>query len=100
MRSATARKTPPSKRAVMMRLRRPSLTTLVLSSLARAPGQQLLLRETETPLAAGEKTQRRFELGHIEPRPQHRAEIQLGIRRMPQEEIADSLLAARADHEV
>src|SRR5437762_14064608 len=88
-----------------MRLRRPSFTTLVLSLLAGATGparrvRQLFLRETETTLAAGEEVQRSFELGHIELRPQHLAEKELRIGRMPQQEVADPLLAAGTDHEI
>src|SRR5947209_2364399 len=100
-----ARKPPPSTTAVPIRLRRPSFTTFVLSSLTSATGpprrvRQLFLREAEAPLAAGEEGQRRFELGHIELRPQHLAEKQLRIGRMPQQEVTDPLLAAGADHEV
>src|SRR4051812_3579010 len=92
--------------AVMMRLRRPSLTALVLSSLVRATGpprsvrRQLFLRQAETPLATGEEIKRTFQLGHIEIRPQHLTEEQLGIRRMPKQEIADPLFPTGADHQI
>src|SRR5579862_5183187 len=99
-RSATANSPAARTIAVMMRLRRASLTFRGLSSRWRRRGRRLSGSQPEAPLAAGEEGECGLELGQIEIRPQRRTEIQLGVGAVPQQEIADALLAARADHEI
>ena len=71
--------------------------------LAQRFGHERALRAVglaEAPLAAGKECQRRLEVGGLEIRPQARGEVQLGVGQVPQQEIADALLAAGADEQV
>src|SRR5215212_9434856 len=43
---------------------------------------------------------RGVELALVEIRPQRVAEVQLGVREVPQQEVADALLAAGADQQI
>src|SRR3990167_4712775 len=65
-----------------------------------ARGFDLLARQTETALASGIRDKRLLELRAIEIRPQYRGEIHLGVSQLPQQEVADTLLAAGADEQV
>ncbi len=55
---------------------------------------------TIAPLATGEFRQRRRELGGVEIGPEHIQEDQLGIGALPEEEIRQALLSARADQQI
>ena len=71
-----------------------------------APSSAFLQRRSargkpaEAPVAASELVDRGLEGGAIEVRPKHRHKDELGIGRLPQEEIRQPLLAGRADEEV
>src|SRR5688572_5889962 len=82
--SAAARTT-----AVMMR---------VFSTLGSIP--QLPRRETEPALAVREVRERGLELGQVELGPEAFAEVELRVREVPEQEIADAPLAAGADEEI
>jgi hypothetical protein len=43
---------------------------------------------------------RSIELALVEIRPERVAEVQLGVRKIPQQEVADALLAAGADQQI
>src|SRR5262245_25574473 len=60
----------------------------------------LLAGQTIAPFARRERVQRRLELGTAEIRPQRVAHVQLGIGQVPQQEIADAVVATGADEEV
>ena len=64
-----------------------------VSDLARASSPKRRCRPTEM-------LDRGVELALAEVRPQRVAEIQLGVGEIPQQEIADALLAAGADQQV
>ncbi len=60
----------------------------------------LLGHEPEAALPPAEMLDRGVELALVEVRPQRVAEVQLGVGEIPQQEIADALLAAGADQQV
>jgi hypothetical protein len=60
----------------------------------------LVARQAEAPLPAREIAQRSLEFGLVEIGPERVAEIELGVGQVPEQEIADALLAARADEEI
>ena len=55
---------------------------------------------SKTALAGGIPMQGFAELGLVKLRPQGVSKVQLGIRSLPQQKVADALLAARADEQV
>src|SRR5688572_1190661 len=60
-------------------------------------GAQLLARAPEAALTLLVRADRRLEGRGIEIRPQRFGEIELGVGELPQQKVADALLAARAD---
>src|SRR5688572_24861762 len=64
------------------------------------PVVQLLAREAITPLARGKRFQRRLQVRNLEIRPQDVADVNFGVREIPQQEIADAVIAAGADEQV
>src|SRR5436190_2745134 len=79
-----------------------AVSTLCLSTSGRlARGDaRLITRPAVTPLARRERCQRRFELRHVEIRPERVAEENLGVRKIPQQEIADAMVAPGADEQI
>src|SRR5262245_30883693 len=65
------------------------------SSMARRRWQR-----AEFPLAATEDRDGGGEVGGAEVRPHDRYEQQLGVRALPEQEVAQALLAARADQQI
>src|SRR5213075_2842519 len=63
-------------------------------------GRHLLAGAAEAPLAAGVGGDRLVERRGVEIRPQRLGEVELGVGELPEEEVADALLAARADKEI
>src|SRR4051812_34131735 len=63
-------------------------------------GGQLLARAAEAALAAAEGGERFLERRGAEVRPERIGEVELRVRELPQEEIGDALLAARANEEI
>src|SRR5689334_20796813 len=61
---------------------------------------QLLARAPETALARAVGTDRRIERGGVEIGPQRVGEIKLGVGQLPEQEVADALLAAGADEQI
>src|SRR5512134_174367 len=61
---------------------------------------QLLAGAAEAPLAPAVRGERFFERRGIEVGPQRLGEVELGVGELPQQEVADALLAAGADEEV
>src|SRR6187399_2847593 len=70
-----------------------SLSTLL--GLAR-----LFASQAETAFAAAECGDRIIEMRDRKIRPQHLADIQLGVCKIPQQEIADAMIAAGADEQI
>ena len=64
---------------------------------ARAPLPRLA---SEPALASGELEEGRVERGRPEVGPEGLAEVELGVGRLPDEEVREALLAAGPDHEV
>src|SRR5215470_2325000 len=64
------------------------------------PGERRGSHLTEAPLAARVLRERRIERRLIEVRPRTSGEVQLRVRALPQQEIAEPLLAAGTDEEV
>jgi hypothetical protein len=60
----------------------------------------LLARQAEAPLAAAEESQSGLEVRDGKVRPEPIAEKKLRVGGIPEEEIADALLATRADEEL
>ena len=58
------------------------------------------LGAAEAPLAAGVPGERRIERRGVEVGPEDVGEVQLRVGELPQQEIADALLAAGADQQV
>src|SRR5687768_17551780 len=61
---------------------------------------ELLAGATEAPLAAAVGCDRRIQRRAVEIGPERVGEVQLGVRELPQQEVADALLAPGADEEV
>src|SRR5262245_5089128 len=61
---------------------------------------ELLAGTAEAPLAAAVGSDGEVERRGVEVGPQRVGEIKLGVRKLPQQEVADALLAAGADEEV
>src|SRR5687767_7455159 len=61
---------------------------------------QLLAGATEAPLALPVGSKRLVERCGVEIGPQRGGEMQLAIRELPEQEIADTLLAAGADEKI
>src|SRR5438094_56489 len=61
---------------------------------------ELLAGAPEAALAVAIPSDRRVELLGVEIRPQRRGEIQLGIRKLPKQEITDALLASGANEQI
>src|SRR5580658_1070570 len=94
--SSVGRNSAASTTAVMIRLRSATEIT-VRSSLDRAV---LRGRLPETALAPGKEGVRLLQIAHCEVRPQLRAEVQLGVGQIPQQEVTEPLLGAGADQQV
>src|SRR5688572_23504567 len=60
----------------------------------------LFARQAEAALASAECGERSLEVRLVEIRPQHIADVDLGIGEIPQQEIADAMIAAGADEQV
>src|SRR5438105_2501992 len=100
--STDSRKLMPMKRAWATAS---STTAVITRCLSMSGGflrglRDLLRRLAEAPLARRVVGKRGVERGGVEIGPELLAEIQLRIRRLPQQEIGDALLAAGADDEV
>ena len=67
---------------------------------ASAGAANLLARAAEAALAAPVRLQRLVELGLAERRPERLGEVQLGVGRLPEQEVRQPLLARRADQQV
>src|SRR6185312_16415708 len=95
----TARSSATSTAAVVTRF-------LMLSAMtcrrlgAASSGALLRAGEAEPAFPAGEELQRGVELGDVELRPQLVGEVELAVREIPQQKVADALLAAGANEEV
>ena len=63
-------------------------------------GVNLLAGHAEATFAPGKRAQRQIELCMIEVRPQHRREIKLGVRQLPQKKVTDALLATGTDEQI
>src|SRR5258706_13136328 len=63
-------------------------------------GGKLLAGASEAAFAPPVRGERRFERGTVEIGPERVGEVQLGIRELPEQEIADALLAAGANEQV
>src|SRR5919108_638203 len=93
--------TPSSTAMSTMAVSTRSLSTLADLFTNRLPlAERLFARESETALARIEGAQRVLEMRHVEIRPQCLAEVQLGVGEIPQQEIADAVIAAGADEQV
>ena len=62
--------------------------------------RELFARAAKTPLALKVPGKGRIEGGTVEIRPQELGEIELRIGKLPDQEVADALLAAGADEEI
>src|SRR6202008_701216 len=67
---------------------------------SRLHGRRRRAGVTDAPLARGEKGERLLEILHAEVRPQARGEVQLRVSHLPEQKVAQALLAAGADQEV
>src|SRR5579872_1783726 len=61
---------------------------------------ELFTGQAETPLPLCEPLERGIEGLLIEIRPQHITEVQLAVRQLPQQEIADPLFATGTDEKI
>src|SRR5712692_3021855 len=61
---------------------------------------ELLAGLPEAALALAIPRDRRIELPGVEIRPQRRGEVQLGVSKLPEQEIADALLATGANEQI
>ena len=61
---------------------------------------QLLAGAAEAPLAAAVRSDRLVERRGVEVGPQRLGEVELAIGELPQQEVADALLAAGADEQI
>src|SRR5689334_24756723 len=79
-----------------------AVSTLCLSTSGRLArgAARLFAGQAVSPLARRERCQRRFQLRNVEIRPQRVAEEDLGVGEVPQQEVADPMVAAGADEEV
>src|SRR5207244_13474826 len=59
-----------------------------------------LWQPAEAALSPAEFADRRGEIGGADIRPVAVAEVELGVRALPQQEVAEALLAAGADEEI
>src|SRR5512137_389471 len=66
----------------------------------RRSSRGLRVGQAEASLPAGVETQCRVERGIVEVGPERVAEIELRIRQVPEQEIADALLATGADEQI
>src|SRR5262245_25184292 len=98
--------------ATPSRGRRNSAASRIASSTAAVPTRftsgdfgalgllDLLAGAAEAPLARAVGNDGRVERGGVEVGPQRFGEVKLGVGQLPEQEVADALLAAGADEEV
>ena len=79
---------------------RPAARAGDLGALGAVALPDLLAGAAEAPLAAAIRGDRRVERRGVEVRPQRVGEIELAVGELPQQEVADALLAAGADEKV
>src|SRR6188508_2682147 len=78
-------------------------STMAVSTRSLSTARSLLrlrARQAETALATRERDERVFEVLNAEIGPQRLADVKLGIREIPEKEVADAVITARADEEV
>src|SRR5687768_14772083 len=81
----------------------PSRTTATMSGARIMPVSSLVLSIGSAPepsLAAGEVLESLIEVFHVEVRPELGTEGELGVGRLPQQEVARSLVAPGPNHKV
>src|SRR5688500_15987376 len=79
-----------------------AVSTRCLSTLCYLAGllTRLLTRQAVTSFTARERRERHLELRQAEIWPQRIADVQLGVRQVPQQEIADAVITAGAYEQV
>src|SRR5439155_16262971 len=80
--------------------RRPGSGGRASSSRSWRSSRRSLWQPAEAALSPAEFADRRGEIGGADIRPVAVAEVELGVRALPQQEVAEALLAAGADEEV
>src|SRR5690349_15886407 len=75
-----------------------AVSTRCLSTAGRSA--HLFAGQAEATFARGEGSQCRLEVRHVEIGPQRLADVQLGVGQIPQQEIADAVIATGADEQI